>query len=111
MEIAPSYEQKTIPKIDKQGKLYLIASPEGAGHAVKIHADAKMYAGLFDGEESAQLDLDSKRKGYVHLIQGELKINGITLQGGDALLIDDEKAIRISDGKNAEVLVFDLHRQ
>ena len=111
MEIAPSYEQKTIPKIDKQGKLCLIASPDGAGHAVKIYADAKIYAGLFDGEESAQLDLDPKRKGYVHLIQGELKINGITLQGGDALLIDDEKDILISDGKNAEVLVFDLHRQ
>jgi len=111
MEITPSYEQKTIPKIDKQGKLCLIASPDGAGHAVKIHADAKMYAGLFDGEESAKLELDSKRKGYVHLIQGELKINGITLQGGDALLIDDEKSIWINDGKNAEVLVFDLHRQ
>jgi len=111
MEVAPSYEQKTIPAIDKQGKLCLIASPDGAGHSVKIHADAKLYAGLFDGEESTQLKLDSKRKAYVHLIQGELTVNGIALQGGDALLIDDEEDILLSDGKNAEVLVFDLHRQ
>ncbi|CAM3782384.1 pirin family protein [Polynucleobacter arcticus] len=109
LEIAPSYEQKTIAAIDKHGKLCLIASPDGAGNAVKIHADAKVYAGLFDGMQSAQLSLDMKRKGYVHLIQGELNINGITLQGGDALLISDETEIRIDQGKKAEVLIFDLH--
>jgi redox-sensitive bicupin YhaK (pirin superfamily) len=98
MEIAPSYE------------LCLIASPDGADNAVKIYADAKIYAGLFDGTQSAQLKLDSNRKGYVHLIRGELKINGIPLQGGDALLINHEENILISDGKNAEVLVFELHQ-
>jgi redox-sensitive bicupin YhaK (pirin superfamily) len=108
MEIAPSYEQKTIPLIDKQGQLCLVASPDGAGHSVKIHADAKMYVGLFDGSQSAQLILNSQRKAYVHLIKGELNINGLTLQGGDALLINDEKEILISKGKSAEVLVFDL---
>jgi redox-sensitive bicupin YhaK (pirin superfamily) len=108
LEIAPSYEQKTISAIDKRGRLCLIASTDGAGNAVKIHADAKVYAGLFDGMESAQLSLDLKRKGYVHLIQGELKVNGISLQGGDALFISDEKEILMSEGKNAEVLVFDL---
>lgn len=109
LEIAPSYEQKSIATIDKQGTLCLIASLDGAGNAVKIHADAKVYAGLFDGMQSAQLSLDMKRKSYVHLIQGELNINGITLQGGDALLISDETEIRIDQGKKAEVLIFDLH--
>jgi redox-sensitive bicupin YhaK (pirin superfamily) len=111
MEISPSYEQKSIQPSDKQGKLCLIASPDGTGNAVKIHADAKMYAGLFDGSESAQLDLDPNRKAYAHLIKGELNINGITLQGGDALLIQNEGEILIRNGKNAEVLVFDLSPQ
>ncbi len=111
MEISPSYEQKSIQPSDKHGKLCLIASPDGTGNAVKIHADAKMYTGLFDGSESAQLDLDPNRKAYAHLIKGELNINGITLQGGDALLIQNEGGILISNGKNAEVLVFDLSPQ
>ncbi|MES2586807.1 MAG: pirin family protein [Pseudomonadota bacterium] len=110
-EITPSYEQKSIPPADKQGKLCLIASPDGAGNAVKIHADAKLYAGLFNGTESAQLNLESNRKAYVHLIRGELQINGISLHGGDALLIEDLAEILISSGKNAEVLVFDLSPQ
>lgn len=110
-DIPPSYEQKTVTTIDKQGKLCLIASPDGANHAVKIYADAKVYAGLFDQDQSAQLDLDPKRKGYVHLIRGELQVNDASLQAGDALLIQDEREIFIRGGKNAEVLVFDLSMQ
>ncbi len=108
LEIEPSYEQKTIPLIDKQGKLRLVASPDGKDGSVTISADAKVYAGLFDGPQSAQLQLDPKRKAYVHLIQGSLDINSQTLEGGDALLIEAESQLTISNGKSAEVLIFDL---
>jgi redox-sensitive bicupin YhaK (pirin superfamily) len=108
LEIEPSYEQKTIPLSDKQGKLRLVASPDGAEGSVKIFADAKVYAGLFDGLQTAQLQIDPKRKAYVHLIQGSLDVNSQTLEGGDALLIEAESQLAISNGKSAEVLVFDL---
>ncbi|OWS70486.1 pirin family protein [Polynucleobacter campilacus] len=108
LEIEPSYEQKTIPLSDKQGKLRLVASPDGAEGSVKIFADAKIYAGLFDEQQLAQLQLDPKRKAYVHLIQGSLDINSQTLESGDALLIAAESQLAISNGKSAEVLVFDL---
>ena len=108
LEIEPSYEQKTIPLSDKQGKLRLVASPDGAEGSVKIFADAKLYAGLFDGQQLAQLQLDPKRKAYVHLIQGSLDVNGQTLGSGDALLIEAENQLVLSNGKSAEVLVFDL---
>jgi len=108
LEVAPSYEQKTIPLADKQGKLCLVASPAGQGHSVMIHADAKLYSGLFDGDQNADVALDPKRKAYVHLIQGSLDVNGQTLSAGDALFIQDETQIQISNGKSAEVLVFDL---
>lgn len=108
LEIEPSYEQKTIPLSDKQGKLRLVASPEGDNGTVKIHADAKMYAGLFDGPETAELILDPKRKAYVHLIRGSILINDQALNAGDALLIENETNLQISNGKEAEVLVFDL---
>jgi redox-sensitive bicupin YhaK (pirin superfamily) len=108
LEIAPSYEQKTIPLVDKQGKLRLIASPDGTDGSVKIFADARIYAGLFDGPQSAQLQLDPKRKAYVHLVKGSLNVNGQKLASGDALLIENESALQISDGNGAEVLFFDL---
>jgi hypothetical protein len=108
LEIEPSYEQKTIPLLDKQGKLRLIASPDGRDGSVKIFADARVYAGLFDEAQSAQLQLDPMRKAYVHLIKGSLSVNGQALTSGDALLIEAENQLAISNGKSAEVLVFDL---
>lgn len=106
--IQPSYEQKTFPPEQKRGKLRLVASPDGADGSVLIHADARMYAGLFDGSEQARLAADQGRKYYVHLIRGELKVNGQHLGGGDAAMLEKESEISLSDGKDAEVLVFDL---
>ena len=108
LEIAPGYEQKSIALADKQGKLCLVASPEGRQHSVKIHADAKIYAGLFDGSQTAQLDLNPQRKAYVHLISGSIHVNGQELFGGDALLVENESSLEIAHGKEAEVLIFDL---
>ena len=108
LDIAPSYEQKTVPTSAKRGQLTLIAAPIGGEHAVTIHADAKIYAGLFDGDEQAQLTLDVSRLAYVFLIKGALKVNDMTLNAGDALLINDENKLSLSQGQQAEVLVFDL---
>jgi redox-sensitive bicupin YhaK (pirin superfamily) len=107
-DISPSYEQKTIPAAEKQGVLRLVASPTGEHESVVIHADAKLYAGLFDGDETATLMLDPCRKAYVHLIRGELKVNGQTISTGDALLLEQESQIQLTHAKQAEVLVFNL---
>jgi redox-sensitive bicupin YhaK (pirin superfamily) len=106
--IAPSYEQKTVPADQKRGVLRLVASPDGAQGSVTIHADAALYAGLFDGRESAEIALDPARKSYVHLVRGSLDVNGLQLDSGDAVLLEGESRITLTNGKDAEVLVFDL---
>ena len=106
--IPPSYEQTTIPADDKRGTLRLVASPDGAEGSVTIHADAKVYAGLFDSMQSARIALHPGRKGYVHLIRGRLDVNGRALDGGDAALLENESGIEVANGSDAEVLVFDL---
>jgi quercetin 2,3-dioxygenase len=106
--IAPGYEQKSVPEADKRGRLRLVASPDGANDSVTVHADARLYAGRFDGEESTKLDLDAARKTYVHLIRGSLDVNGHLLESGDAALLESESALHLSRGADAEVLVFDL---
>ncbi|WP_128112427.1 pirin family protein [Polynucleobacter necessarius] len=108
LEIEPSYEQVSVPQVEKEGKLRLVASPDGRDNSVKIHADANVYAGLFNGSQSASFALDKNRKAYAHLIRGELKINGQQLNAGDALLIENESTLNIEGGIDAEVLIFDL---
>ena len=106
--IAPGYEQKTFSSADKRGTLRLVASPDGAGGSVRIHADAAVYAGLLHGDEAVELALNPARKTYVHLVRGTLQVNGTALSGGDAALMENEASLRLSAGQDAEVLVFDL---
>ncbi|MEW6467090.1 pirin family protein [Tibeticola sp.] len=106
--IAPEYEQRAFADADKRGRLRAIATPDGADGSLRIHADARLHAGLFDGAEAATLALDPARKAYVHLVRGALRVNGQPLQGGDAALLQGESQLHLDAGQDAEVLVFEL---
>jgi hypothetical protein len=105
--IAPSYEQKHFPEVHKRGRLCLVAAPDGAEGAVTIHQDARLYAGLLDRAERAELALEPGRRGYVHIARGTLTANGIALEAGDALKTDEARIV-LDGGRGAEVLLFDL---
>ena len=107
-DIEPGYEQKHFEAADKRGRLRLVASRDGRDGSVTIHANASMYAGLFDGGEAAELPLDTGRVTYVHLVRGKLEVNGQALDGGDAVTLRGEERLVLANGQDAEVIVFDL---
>ncbi|MBV8502645.1 MAG: pirin family protein [Paucibacter sp.] len=108
--IAPSYEQKAFADAEKRGKLRLVASPDAADGSVRINADARLFAGLFDGSEEATLELAPGRLAYVHLIRGSLEVNGMLLGAGDAVQAAGVESLHLKSGQDAEVLAFDLSR-
>ena len=106
--VTPGYEQKHFAEDSKRGVLRLVASRDGREGSVSIHSDASLRAGLFDGGERAELALDPARLTYVHLVKGQLNVNGTVLSTGDAVTLSQESALVLADGQEAEVLVFDL---
>lgn len=106
--IKPSYAQKAFSDAEKRGQLRLVVSPDGADGSLTVHADARMYAGLLDGAETADLTLAQGRKSYVYVVRGALSLNGTALQTGDAAYLDNETQLHLDHAKDAEVLVFDL---
>jgi quercetin 2,3-dioxygenase len=109
--IKPSYEEKHFAEADKRGKLRVVASHDTRDGSVKIYADAIVYAGLFDGDESAMLNIAATRRAYVHVARGQVTVNGQSLVAGDALKLYDNvvgTTITIEQGRDAELLVFDL---
>jgi quercetin 2,3-dioxygenase len=106
--IAPEYEEKRFELDEKRGRLRLIASPGGTDGSVRIHQDARVYAGLFDGTEEATLDVAPGRLVYVHVARGKATVDGVTLSAGDALKLTGASSLRLAHGAGAEVLVFDL---
>jgi redox-sensitive bicupin YhaK (pirin superfamily) len=106
--IEPSYEEKRFPAEEKRGRLRLIASPDRAEGSVLIHQDARVYAGLVDGKESIDFKVSRGRRIYVHVARGAVTVNDVALQAGDALKLMGTDRLALRDGRNSEVLVFDL---
>jgi redox-sensitive bicupin YhaK (pirin superfamily) len=106
--IEPSYEEKRFDAAQKRGRLRLIASPDRAEGSVLIHQDAWVYAGLFNGSEGASLDVAPGRRLYIHVARGDVTVNDVALSTGDAIRYTDRTSLRIDNGRDAEVIVFDL---
>jgi len=106
--IPPGYEQKHFDNASKRGKLRLVASSDGSEGSVKIHQDARLYAGLLDGADRASHAVTPGRRAYVHLARGALTVNGKALEAGDALKAAGVAEIVMEKAKGAEVLLFDL---
>ena len=106
--IAPSYEEKRFADHEKQGRLRLVASPDGADGSVRIHQDARLYASRLTAGQSLAAELPAGRLGYLHLVRGAVTVNGERLVGGDAAMVRDETRLAISAEAESELLLFDL---
>lgn len=104
----PRYQQSHFGEETKRGRLKLIISPDGQDDSLAIQQDARIYAGLFNGEETAELPLAADRYAYVHVARGRIELNGHVLDAGDGVRVRDEEHLVFTGGEEAEVLVFDL---
>jgi redox-sensitive bicupin YhaK (pirin superfamily) len=106
--MAPRYGQKHFSAADKRGRLTCIIAPDERDGALPLYLDGCVYAGLVDGAERAEVSLAPGRYAYVHIIRGQVNVNGTTLEAGDGARIRHESRVVCSAGRDAEVLLFDL---
>jgi len=106
--IPPSYQETHFAPETKRGQLRLIASRDGREGSLLIHQDANLYATILDGDERVHLPLAPGRGAYVQVARGQLQVNGITLETGDALQVSDEAQLTLENANDAEVIVFDV---
>lgn len=102
----PAYQQKDFGRNDG---LTLVISPTGEQGSLVIRQDAKIYQLLLQPNGNARLESFNKRKHYVHVIDGELTIEGEILKPGDGAKLDSVDVLQLAAGnKNVRALVFDL---
>jgi len=107
-QVTPRYQQVHFDEAQKRGRLCLIISPDGKEGSLCVYQDVKVFAGLFNEKEFAEIEIGSNRYAYVHVARGSLVINDTHLNEGDGARIRDERILRFAEGNNAEVLVFSL---
>ena len=106
--VPPRYGQRHFSAAEKRGRLRLIISPDGRDGSLRFENDARVFAGLLNGAERVDLDLGPDRYAYVHLIRGAVRLNGTMLEEGDGARVRHEQTLAFSDGRDAELLVFDM---
>jgi hypothetical protein len=106
--IAPGYEQKHFAPEDLNGRLRLIASPDGRDGSVTIHQDTSLYATKLTDNASVTHSLAPGRKAYIHVARGVVTVNGQMLTAGDSVKIEKENQVALSTSGAGEALLFDL---
>jgi quercetin 2,3-dioxygenase len=109
--IEPGYEQKFFSDDEKLNQLRVIASPQAEDGSVKIHQDAKLLAALLEDGKSVTYDLKKGRGAWIQVARGSVQLNGKTLNAGDGAAVSEEENLTLkgnSNGKKAEILLFDL---
>ncbi len=106
--IQPGYEQKTIPTEEKQGKLRLVASPDGRDGSVTIHTDALLFAANLAAGQKVEQPLLPARHAYLQVVRGSVRVAGDVLKAGDGAAISEENAVRLEGASDTELLLFDL---
>lgn len=105
--LTPSYGQKNFSHIDNN--FVLAASPDGAQDSIIIHQDIKLFMGKFKASEGVNYNLGPDRYGWLQMIKGNIKINGLDVGPGDGVAISEERELLIKASTEAEFLFFDLN--
>jgi hypothetical protein len=106
--LAPSYEQKTFAREEKQGRLRLVGSRDGRDGSITIHRDVDLYATLLASGKSVSHDLAEGRIGWVQVAAGAATVNGTPVAEGDGVAIEDAGRLTLTGTGEAEILLFDM---
>jgi quercetin 2,3-dioxygenase len=106
--LEPSYEQKAFPLQERQGRLQLLASRDGADGSVMLHQDVRLYASKLSAGDTVTFSLPADRHAWLQTVSGKISLNDIGLEGGDGAMASREVALKIAASSDSEFILFDL---
>jgi len=106
----PAYEQLKFDAAEKLDKFKVLASQEKVAGAATINQDAKVSVAELTPGKQLTYPLGAKRHAWLHVVDGDVTVNGKELHTGDAVAADQEEKLDVvAKGKgNSEILLFDL---
>jgi quercetin 2,3-dioxygenase len=108
INLTPRYEQHHFLPEEKQGKLRLVASPDGRDGSVVIHQDINLYVAVLSSDDRITLEVKRDRFAWIQVARGTLTLNGESLREGDGVQIESPESLELTTKANAEILIFDL---
>lgn len=106
--LKPSYEQKLFDVSGRKNVLQKIVSGENTNGAVLIHSNASIYLSELDSGKEVKHPMKVGDGAFLYVTDGELAVNGNTLQKNDQLRINDEGALAIAAKQNSNFILIEV---
>ena len=106
--VKPRYAEKSLAGVPK-GQFNLVISRSGRENSLAINQDADLYVAKLETGNEAGHEMKAGRHAWVHVAEGEVKLNGDMLKAGDAVGFTDEARVRLVAARPSQVLLFDLN--
>ncbi|PZR12627.1 MAG: hypothetical protein DI539_19750 [Flavobacterium psychrophilum] len=109
--VEPRYGQKGFDVENNRNTLVNIVSPEDKndGNALWIHQQAFLHLGVFDAGQTITYDVKIPDNGiYLFLIEGQLEINGQTVNERDAYGVVEFDSIEIKTNTASKILIIEV---
>lgn len=104
----PGYEQKHFPLEQRQGQWQLMVSPEKKDEVIFIQQDAYIYSLVLQEKHKQEYQVRPGRCAWMQIAKGKLSLNGIDLEQGDGVAIEEPGQLMLSGIEDAEVLLIDM---
>ena len=104
----PRYETLSIDDSEKQGQIKLFLSSDGSDGSIQTRAKANVYAATLNGDEVLKHDFGTVSKAWLQVARETVSLNNEPLVAGDGVAIEGGGTLVLSEGFDAEVLLFEM---
>lgn len=111
MSVKPNYEQKRFQKKDRLNTLQTVVAPVDSDTegALPIHQQAYIYRTYLEENHSISHTLKNPNNGvYIFNVEGELQVEGQTLNKRDALGVYDTDFVSFKAVKHSDVVIVEV---
>ena len=106
--VTPRYAEKSL-KDAASGIFHLVTSKTGREGSIAIHQDADLWLAKLEAGQTVSHSLAGDRHAWLHIAEGEVKVNGEMLSAGDAVAVTGRYELSLEAAKPSQVLLFDLN--
>ncbi len=105
--VAPAWDQRQFPKLDRSGQFTVLASGYGETNALVINANARVLGATAAAGETVTYELEAGRHAYLVSAKGRIRVNGVEGDARDGFAITGDGALTIEAIDDVELVMVD----
>ena len=106
----PRYGSKIFDPETRHNRWLHLVGSDDTGSAIPVYQDANMYVSELDKNKSLTFSLGKHRQLYVKVMEGDVNVNGVVFEQGDAAKVAGED-LHVQALKDVHILLVEMQRE